>query len=646
MRRIFGWGVLAMMWSLALCGRAARADGLAATYYDNPDFSGLQVSRVDATIDFDWAEGAPFSNFGVNDFSTRWTGFIKPAYSGTYTFYLSADDGCRLSINNVSLIDDWAFNYSNSTRTATISLNADTLYPIQVEYLENSGWAGVRLEWSSASQARQVVPSTRLFSSAPSSSGGSGLLASYWDNADFSGPGFMRVDTNVNFDWRGGSPDARIAADTFSARWTGLLCAPSTGAYTFTTATDDGVRLWVNNTLLVDRWNDQGPTNWSGTINLVAGRKYALRMDYYENGGGAVARLAWSGPGFASQIVPASVLFPLGGYAGATALFGVNLAGAEQNLGKPYYDYPNTRNDGSQSYTRSLDYYVNRGRRVVRVPFLWERMQPALMGALSDSETAKLDSFLAEANARGMLVILDCHNYGSYYGNRIGTANVPYAAFAYFWKRMAQRYAGQSVIYGYDLMNEPVEFATANDWPQAAQAAITAIRSADTGTAIFVEGDAYSHAWEWPTKNGALINLQDPANNLVFEAHEYFDPDGNGDYLENIAPPSAQDAINRVKPFVDWCKAKGVRGFLGEYAVPNTAPGSRIENDAGWNAMMNGLLSYLKSNGVGGTYWAGGPRWDPSERISIEPLLIDPANIAGTADRGQMSVLRTYPGGY
>jgi hypothetical protein len=79
----------------------------------------------------------------------------------------------------------------------------------------------------------------------------------------------------------------------------------------FWTNTDDGVRLWIDDVLIIDDWEDQGPTdNNSPRIPLVAGTLYDIRMEYYENGGGAVARLSWDGPSTPRRIIPAISLWP------------------------------------------------------------------------------------------------------------------------------------------------------------------------------------------------------------------------------------------------------------------------------------------------------------------------------------------------
>ena len=139
--------------------------------------------------------------------------------------------------------------------------------------------------------------------------GGTGLNGEYYDNMNFTQRKLTRTDATVNFDWGSGSPNAAVGADTFSVRWTGQVQPQFSETYTFYTRTDDGVRLWVNGQLLVDKWIDQGPTEWSGTIALTANTKYNIRMDYYENGGGAVAQLSWSSPSTPKAIIPQSRLF-------------------------------------------------------------------------------------------------------------------------------------------------------------------------------------------------------------------------------------------------------------------------------------------------------------------------------------------------
>jgi glucose/arabinose dehydrogenase len=139
---------------------------------------------------------------------------------------------------------------------------------------------------------------------------GTGLSATYYNNIDFTGTTVTRIDPTVNFTWGSGSPAPSIGADTFSARWTGQVEAQFTGVYTFYTQSDDGVRLWVNGQQIINNWTDHAPTENSGTIQLTAGQRYDIRMEFYENGGGATARLSWSSASVPKAVVPTTRLYP------------------------------------------------------------------------------------------------------------------------------------------------------------------------------------------------------------------------------------------------------------------------------------------------------------------------------------------------
>ncbi|MEO8615510.1 MAG: Ig-like domain-containing protein, partial [Luteolibacter sp.] len=136
--------------------------------------------------------------------------------------------------------------------------------------------------------------------------GAAGFRAEYYDNIDFTGFKFIRTDATIDFDWGGGPPDSRVAPDTFSVRWSGRIRPRFSETYTFTTTTDDGVRLWVNGQLIIDKWVNQGATNWSGTLPLVADQSCDVVMEYFENGGDSSARLRWSSASQPTEAIPAS----------------------------------------------------------------------------------------------------------------------------------------------------------------------------------------------------------------------------------------------------------------------------------------------------------------------------------------------------
>ncbi len=127
-------------------------------------------------------------------------------------------------------------------------------------------------------------------------------------------PDGVRVDGPIDFDWGAGAPGVPgIGADQFFVRWEGFVRVNSTGNYQFQTVSDDGVRLWVNNQLLIDNWTDHAATtDTSGSVQLQAGALYPIRLEYYENFGQAVIRLRMGPTGGPFPAIPAGPTPTLG----------------------------------------------------------------------------------------------------------------------------------------------------------------------------------------------------------------------------------------------------------------------------------------------------------------------------------------------
>jgi glucose/arabinose dehydrogenase len=250
------------------------------------------LQRADADINFDWGSGSPDPAINADHFVTRWTQTIA-FDAATYHFSTISDDGIRLYVDNVLVIDQWN-DHGSTTYSADINMTQG-IHDIKLEYYEDGGGAVAKFGYAKTG----VIPPTT----------GNGLTADYFNNMDLTAKVLTRTDQTVNFDWGSGSPDAAIGPDTFSVRWTGQVQTNFTEPYVFTASTDDGVRVWVNDTLIIDKWVDQGLTPTSGIINLFAGQKYNIKMEYYENGGGAAAMLFWSSPSTPNQIIPTGSLF-------------------------------------------------------------------------------------------------------------------------------------------------------------------------------------------------------------------------------------------------------------------------------------------------------------------------------------------------
>ena len=292
-------------------GPAGSGTGLAASFYNNTTVSGSAVLTRTEAVDFDWGSGRPGSGVNTNNFSARWTGSLVPPATGTYRFQTVSDAGVRLWINGVPVIDNWTAHGATTDTSAGLNLVAGVKVDVRLEYYENSGGATMRLRWLTPGDADYVaVPAARLLPSAASA--GSGLVGSYFNNVSLTGTAVLTRNEAVDFNWGSGAPGSGVNADNFSVRWSGTVAAGAAGSYRFQTESDDGVRLWVNGTLLIDRWTDHGPTIDSSTIvTLAAGQRVSVKMEYYERGGGAVARLRWLPPGTSSYVaVPAASLFP------------------------------------------------------------------------------------------------------------------------------------------------------------------------------------------------------------------------------------------------------------------------------------------------------------------------------------------------
>ena len=151
-------------------GGPLTGTGLQAQYFDTKNFSDLKITRIDPTVDFDFGASSPDPSVNVDTFSIRWTGAIRADATANFTFYTLSDDGVRLWVNGVQVIN----NYTVHTATenfGTIGLAAGKVYEIRLEYFEQTGPAIIRLSWSRPGSEKAVIPQTALFPGVTSRSG-------------------------------------------------------------------------------------------------------------------------------------------------------------------------------------------------------------------------------------------------------------------------------------------------------------------------------------------------------------------------------------------------------------------------------------------------------------------------------------------
>jgi hypothetical protein len=267
-------------------GLSVPADHWKGSYFNNQTLSGTPaLVSDDGTwfLDFDWGNGGPgvACGVGADHFSVRWTRDVNLT-AGLYRFTVTADDGVRLFIDNQLRLDKWQ-DQAPSTYTVDVSLT-EGQHNLRLEYYENSVGAVARLSWQQISSCSTSVPADQW-------------KGEYFSNRGLSGsPSMIRNDGTgyLNFDWGTGSPSSGcgIGSDNYSVRWTRNVYFSNTAMYRFTVTADDGVRLYVDGQLKIDRWYDQGPTTYTVDTQLNAGTHNVV-LAYYENGGGAVAKLSW-----------------------------------------------------------------------------------------------------------------------------------------------------------------------------------------------------------------------------------------------------------------------------------------------------------------------------------------------------------------
>ena len=129
-----------------------------------------------------------------------------------------------------------------------------------------------------------------------------GLRAEYFSGGDLAKSVLKRVDANIDFGWGGGAPAEAVGADDFSARWTGKIRPPENGQYIFRTLTDDGVRLWIDDKLVINNWTLHGAQlDNAKRVALEAGKEYSIKLEYFESHGDAIVRLFWTTPSMMAE---------------------------------------------------------------------------------------------------------------------------------------------------------------------------------------------------------------------------------------------------------------------------------------------------------------------------------------------------------
>ncbi len=315
----------AILFALTASAIAQTGTGLTGQYFDNSDFTTLKTTRTDATVNFNWGAAVPTGTAITNadSFSVAWAGQIEPQFAELYTFYVTADDGARLWVNDQMVVCR-TYAAAGPEMRGQVQLQAGQRANIRLEYMEQTGSASVKLEWSCASRAREVVPTARLYPARVDKVGGS-LLKEHWSG--ISGALISSLTSNASYPNKPSGREfitsfeclAQNWADWYGTRVTGCIVPPVTGSYTFALSGDEVVELYLstdstsaNKSLIASVASATAFRAWgtpSTTRILVQGQRYYVELLHKENTGTDHWSVGWKKPGDSVfSVIPGSAL--------------------------------------------------------------------------------------------------------------------------------------------------------------------------------------------------------------------------------------------------------------------------------------------------------------------------------------------------
>lgn len=280
--------------------------------------------------------------------------------------------------------------------------------------------------------------------------------------------------------------------------------------------------------------------------------------------------------------------------------------------------------EGAQ-YTKGTEqdyiYAAEKGFKIIRLPFLWERIQTELLGELDAIYKGYIDQNISWAKAHGLQIVLDCHNYGrrkiSGVSHIIGDGTLTESHLADLWRRLSIEYKNENGVLAYDIMNEPHDMplqASPSNYKTTAtvsvmsQACIDAIRGNGDSKVIIIPIDFWSNLSNFLTTWAYTVNpdiwWSDSLNKVWVGLHKYFDQYSSGSYQAgagkyqsemNTSIASQGDGLETV---ATWAQQKGVQLFMGEYGIPR--------QDEAWKNTLNYFMNVMDKYKIHGCYWAMG----------------------------------------
>ena len=280
------------------------------SYNQLPDFGGLQITKEGAVTEFDISVASRTESFAI-----QFEGYVDIPADGFYNFYTSSDDGSALFIDNKEIVNNDGLHPMRE-RSAQVGLQAGKHY-IRVNFFQASGGKNLIVSYSGPGLGKKIVSASDLYrikneELLPAIVTGelqSGLKYKYTEAPayekvpDFSESTIIKEGVVPKFDI---SISSR--SNAFAIEYNGYIDIASDGYYTFFTSSDDGSILMIDDRYIVENDGLHSLRERSGRIGLKSG-KHKILVGYFQQGGGKILNVSYSGPSIIKEIIPRSILF-------------------------------------------------------------------------------------------------------------------------------------------------------------------------------------------------------------------------------------------------------------------------------------------------------------------------------------------------
>ncbi len=272
--------------------------GYAVTVYENDNFGGASTTfSANTSWLADWNDR--ISSLKIVDTRTYIVNAYQDINYGGYAGGLDIGNYTLAQLQSRGILDNDITSFKITPGYKVTVYDGDNFTGASKDFTSDINWLA---DWNDKISSLKIT-------TGPAIGNGKGLTANYFNGMNFETPVYNRIDTSINFNWNNGSPNTAVNVDGFSARWSGQIQPKYSDTYTFYLNTDNGRRLWINGQLIVDKWIDDWGIEYTGIIALVAGQKYDIKLEYFEDNGGASCKMEWSSLLQAREVVPQSQLY-------------------------------------------------------------------------------------------------------------------------------------------------------------------------------------------------------------------------------------------------------------------------------------------------------------------------------------------------